>query len=142
MIWIEPRGAWAAQKLAKADLVRDYTGGTLAQLYWPKIGDEQFRGAKPIGIVPIVSEGKSALLAAWLTRGTGEPEDVDPAAPRRDRGRLLLTVYDSDGKDAKKVEEVDDGTRIGELTSSPDGTVYAVTFTDISKDWSISRIDF
>ena len=34
------------------------------------------------------------------------------------------------------------GTRIGELTASPDGTAYAVTFSDISKEWSISRIDF
>lgn len=117
-------------------------GPSFAPLHWPRLGGEQFRGAKPLGIVPVVTAGKSGLLAAWLTRGSGEPEDRDPASPRRDQGRLLLTLYDMEGKDARKVEEITDGTRIGELTSSPDGTAYAVTFRDISKEWSISRIDF
>lgn len=142
VVWIEPRGALETKAMNKAGFARDYAGGSLAPLHRPRLGEEHFRDAKPIGIVPVVSEGKSAFLMAWLTRGSGEPEDIEPTAPRRDQGRLLLTLYDTEGKDAKKVEEVEDGTRIGELTSSPDGTAYAVTFRDISKEWSISRIDF
>lgn len=140
--WIEARGAVATKKLMKSSIGREVGTGTLAPLHFPRLGEEHFRGAKPIGIVPVVSEGRSAFLAAWLTRGGGEPEDPEPTAPRRDRGRLLLTLYDAEGKDAKEVGEVEDGTRIGELTSSPDGTAYAVTFRDISKEWSISRVDF
>lgn len=142
VVWIEPRATLETKAMRKGGFVRDYSPGALAPLHWPRLGEEQFRGAKTIGIVPVVSDGKSALLAAWLTRGAGEPEDTEPTAPRRDRGRLLLTLYDTEGRDAKKVEEVEDGTRIGELTSSPDGTAYAVTFRDISKEWSISQIDF
>lgn len=140
--WIEASGAVATEQLRKKSIERGFETGALAPLHFPRLGEEHFRGAKPIGIVPVVSEGKSAFLAAWLTRGSGEPEDLEPTAPRRDHGRLLLTLYDTEGKDAKKVEEVEDGTRIGELMSSPDGTAYAVTFRDISKEWSISRVDF
>lgn len=140
--WIEPSGSVASGKLRKATMGREADGGKLAPFNWPRLGEEQLRGAKPVGIVPVVSDGKSALLAAWLTRSSGEPDDPELAAPRRDRGRLLLALYDTDGKDAKKIGEVNDGTRVGELTASPDGTAYAVTFRDISKEWSISRIDF
>ncbi len=146
VVWIEGSQPYASKaeraKRKAGSSQRGDHGGWLAPLHWPRLGEEQFRGAKPIGIVPIVSEGKSAFLAAWLTRGSGEPADLEPAEPRRDHGRLLLTLYDTEGKDARKVEEVEDGTRIGELTASPDGTAYAVTFRDISKEWSISRIDF
>lgn len=142
VVWIQTGGPLFTKAMSRRSFEIDYSGNDLAPLHKPRLGEEHFRGAKPIGIVPVVSEGKSAFLAAWLTRGSGEPEDPEPTAPRRDRGRLLLTLYDTEGKDAKKVEEVDDGTRIGELTSSPDGVAYAVTFRDISKEWSISRIDF
>lgn len=146
VVWIEGSQPYAskaerAKRKAGSSQRRDH-GGSLAPLHWPRLGEERFRGAKPIGIVPVVSDGKSAYLAAWLTRGSGEPEDPEPTAPRRDRGRLLLALYDTEGKEARKVEEVEDGTRIGELTASPDGTAYAVTFSDISKEWSISRVDF
>jgi len=142
VVWIEPPGALATKAMSKSGFARDYAGGSLTPLSWPRLGEEHNRGAKPIGIVPVVAEGKSGFLTAWLTRGSGEPEDVEPTAPRRDHGRLLLALYDTEGKDARKVEEIEDGTRIGELTASPDGTAYAVTFSDISKEWSISRIDF
>lgn len=142
VVWIDSGGYLATRSMKKLGFESDFAGNSLAPLHRPRLGEEHFRAAKPIGIVPVVSEGKSAFLAAWVTRGSGEPEDREPAAPRRDHGRLLLTVYDTEGKDARKVEEVDDGTRIGERTSSPDGTAYAVTFRDISKEWSISRIDF
>lgn len=142
VVWNYSGGYLGTKAMRKRSFEKDYAGNTLAPLHWPRLGEEQFRGAKPIGIVPVVSDGKSAFLAAWLTRGSGEPEDPQPAAPRRDRGRLLLTLYDTEGKEARKVEEVEDGTRIGELTASPDGSAYAVTFRDISKEWSISRIDF
>lgn len=142
VVWNYSGGYLGTKAMRKRGFEKDYSGNELALLYWPRLGEEEFRGAKPIGIVPVVSDGKSAYLAAWLTRGSGEPADLEPAEPRRDHGRLLLTLYDTEGKDAKKVEEVEDGTRIGELTASPDGTAYAVTFRDISKEWSISRIDF
>ena len=142
VVWIDSGGYLETKSMRKRGFEKDYAGNALAPLHRPRLGEEHFRGAKPIGIVPVVSEGKAAFLAAWLTRGSGEPEDPEPTAPRRDHGRLLLTLYDTEGEAAKKVEEVEDGTRIGELTSSPDGTAYAVTFRDISKEWSISRIDF
>lgn len=140
--WIEPPGALKTKAMRRRGFTNDFEGGSLAPLFFPRLGEEHFRGAKPFGVVPIVSEGKSAFLVAWLSRGSGEPEDREPTAPRRDRGRLLLALYDTEGKEARKVEEIEDGTRIGELTASPDGTAYAVTFRDISKEWSISRIEF
>lgn len=140
--WIQTGGPLFTEAMSRRSFEIDFLGNDLAPLHFPRLGEELLRGAKPIGIVPVVSEGKSAFLAAWLTRGSGEPEDLEPTAPRRDHGRLLLALYDVEGKDAKKVEEVENGTRIGELTASPDGTAYAMTFRDISKEWSISRIDF
>lgn len=140
--WIQAGGHLQTKAMSKLAFESDYSANSLVPLHKPRLGEERLRSAKPIGIVPVVSDGRSAFLAAWLTRGSGEPEDVEPTAPRRDRGRLLLTLYDTEGKEAKKVEEVEDGTRIGELTASPDGTAYAMTFRDISKEWSLSRIDF
>lgn len=142
IVWIDSGGYLATKSMRKRGFENDYAGNSLAPLHRPRLGEVHFRGAKPIGIVPVVSEGKSAFLTAWLTRGSGEPEDTHPTEPHRSHGRLLLALYDTEGKEARKVEEVEDGTRIGELTASPDGTAYAMTFRDISKEWSISRIDF
>ena len=131
---------WAVETAAmrKAGIPRDYSRNWVATLAPRIAGDEEVR-LKPVGIVPSVSEGKSGLLVAWLSAGPG---DESRDTPHRDRGRPFLARYDIEGEKPKSWVEIEDGTRIGELTSSPDGQAFAVTYRDMSKEWSISRVDF
>lgn len=131
---------WAVETAAtrESGIPRDYSRSWAATLAPRLAGDEKLR-LKPVGIVPSVSEGKSGLLVAWLSAGPG---DGDRQTPQRDRGRPFLARYDIEGGRPKSWVEIEDGTRIGELTSSPDGRAFAVTYRDMSKEWSISRVDF
>ncbi len=136
--YILPGWALETEALRKSNIPRDYSRNW-ASTHMPKGEAYEKAGLKPVGIVPIVSEGMSGLLVAWIAAG---PEQEDRDTPYRDRGGLFLARYDIEGGRPKSWDEVDDGTRVGELTSSPDGRAFAVTFRDMSKEWSISRVDY
>jgi hypothetical protein len=136
--YILPGWALETEALRKSGIPRDYSR-SWASMHTPKGESFEKAGLKPVGIVPIVSEGRSGLLVAWIAAG---PEQENRDTPYRDRGGLFLARYDIEGGRPKSWDEIEDGTRVGELTSSPDGRAFAVTFRDMSKEWSISRIDF
>lgn len=140
--FILPRGAVETEQLRKSSIERDYPSGWLSPFHWPRVEGELHREAKPLGIVPVVSGGSSGLLVAWSVTKSGPRGDSEKKPSARGGAGVFLATYGIEGKDARKIEEIRDGTRIGELTSAPDGTAFAVTFRDISKEWSISRIDF
>lgn len=140
--WIMPRGTVETEQLRKRSIERDYPSGWLSPFHWPRFEGELHREANPLGIVPIVSGGSSGLLVAWVVTGSGPRGEAEAKPSARGAPGLLLATHGIEGKDARRIEEITDGMRLGEMTSAPDGTAYAVTFRDLSKEWSISRIDF
>ena len=80
--YILPGWALETEALRKSNIPRDYSRNW-ASIQMPKGEAFEKAGLKPVGIVPIVSDGRSGLLAAWIAAGH-EQEDRD--TPYRDRG--------------------------------------------------------
>lgn len=129
-----------AAKVAPSGLV------SFVPLFKPPVleGVPDWRSLRALNVLPFSRGTVPMYLVVWFAGGEETARrDVPEGGPYRDAGRIIFAGYGASVRptDAPEwVAEVEGGTRIAEVSATPDGRIFALTYSKISEGWRVSEI--